>query len=117
MHSGLKSVLTFGKHAHTRDHQPCLITMKIRALFLSLLLPTLTFAAEPAASDRRAKIEDAILNAARAGEAPAIGKLIIQSFEQRGSLDEGAVKAMLDGLVRSGGELPAFTVLLEREPP
>lgn len=84
--------------------------MKTRTTILSLLLSTLAIAAEPASAERPTKIEEAVLAAARAGDAPAIGKLIIQSFEQRGSLDASAVKTMLDGLVRSA-ELPAFTVL------
>ncbi|MDQ3621678.1 MAG: ankyrin repeat domain-containing protein [Verrucomicrobiota bacterium] len=83
----------------------------ILLLLLLLLLSAFASAAEPAATEQPAKIEEAILAAARAGDAPAIDKLIIQSFGQRGSLDESAVKALLDSLVRSA-ELPAFTVLL-----
>jgi ankyrin repeat protein len=87
--------------------------MKVPTTTLALLLATLAIAAEPAAPEKPAMIEDAMLAAARAGNAQAIDELISKSYKQRGSLDEGAVKAMLDQLVR-GEELPAFTVLLER---
>src|SRR4051812_41127917 len=68
-------------------------------------------AAAATASDPPPTIETAILAAARAGDASAIEQLILQSFKQRGSLDEASISAMLHGLVRSA-ELPAFTVLL-----
>jgi ankyrin repeat protein len=98
-----------GLHRY-RSHRS-LITMKTRTTILALLLPLVGVAAEPAATQGPPKIEEAILAAARVGDVAGIGRLIIQSFEQRGSLDEGSVKALLDDLVRSA-ELPAFTVLL-----
>jgi ankyrin repeat protein len=87
--------------------------MKTRTIHLSLLHSASAFAmaADPVAPKATTKIDEAVLAAARAGDGPEIGNLIIQSFEQRGSLDTETVKAMLDLLVR-GGELRAFTVLL-----
>ncbi len=81
------------------------------AILLLLLIPAVANAAEPATPRPRAKIEEAVLAAARAGDASGIMRIILQSYEQRGSFDETAAKELLDGLAR-GGELPAFTILL-----
>lgn len=85
--------------------------MKTRTALLSLLLASFAIAVEPVAPEQPPKIEEAILAAARAGDGAEVMRVILKSYEQRGSFDATTAKEMLDGLVR-GGELPVFTVLL-----
>jgi len=57
-------------------------------------------------------LADKIITAARLGNAANIERLILQSFDERGALDESAVSRILDGLVRDR-ELAPFTALLD----
>jgi hypothetical protein len=85
--------------------------MKTYITIACLLVAGSTLAAEQKPTEAAPNFEEKLIAAAHAGDAPEIEKLIIESFERRGALDEGAAKSLLDGLVRDG-ELRAFQVLL-----